>query len=167
MEGYWRGVDEPCGGDLMRAGDAKIASWGERLEAMRSLVAKPGDKPEPRCKCGRKPIILAAREWFCALCFIHRGLAREYQEVVRAFVPPGDPAMVSRQTQTASDTLADQLGGRGSRGRVASGSSPRLPIEALPQGLTQHDIDAQFPPQAQAASQRLPAGYLGATGKQS
>lgn len=114
----------------MRAGDAKIASWAERLEAMRSLVAKPGTKPEPRCsKCGRKPIILAAREWFCALCFIHRGLAREYQEVVKAFVPPGDPAMVSRQSQTASDTLADQLGGRVLRDRQASAGAV-LPLPA-------------------------------------
>ena len=131
----------------MRAGDAKIASWSERLEAMRSLVAKPGDKPEPRCKCGRKPTLLAAREWFCALCFIHRGLAREYQEVVKAFVPPGGPAMVSRQTQTASGTLADQLGGRVLRDRQALVSAPLPPLVTQSPAPARPDIDARSPPQ--------------------
>src|ERR1700691_5359155 len=110
----------------MRAGDAKIVTAAE-LEAMRRLVGKPDSaKPRPPCKCGSPPFVSIGRETYCAPCYIQRGLAREYQEVAKAFVPPGDLRPAAPLTPPDAGISAVPSRGHVSRAPQALASAPPL-----------------------------------------
>jgi hypothetical protein len=133
----------------MRAGDAKIITAAE-LEALRNLKGKPDSaKPRPPCKCGSPPFVSIGRETYCALCYVQRGLAREYQEVAKAFVPPGDLRPAAPLTPHDAGISAIPSRGHVLKDPQALVVAPPLPSLAQQLVPTQADTDARFPPPAQ------------------